>query len=374
MSVTISGSNVDYTQSITQPTFGGFVDGGSEFVSPPAVAISFSNVDYSESLGVSASGRVRRADSFVPGRVSLKDHSGTVFAVKELTKAGYTVSGAPDSVISGQTTTRSSFTAIFNSETGATSNKTFNGRSTNFSVNFGSLTVVVQDVDGNPVESDRVVIAGSAQFTDPQGQVSIAANSGDDVVALKNSRSKPITVSGGGSQTITFTYSGINGEIDTPGGPVAGSLVEIKDSDGNTIDTQTSDNAGGYNFSTIPVSSDIEIEAGQFTRSVTSGSEGQDLTKNVPIASDIGAVNVFASDTDTGERAQGVDATLGQLTSRTDPNGQTSVIGAAPQQVQVTVADNDRRYYAKTVTVDLGVGDSTDERLDLVRKYNPSNY
>jgi len=372
MSISTSNFDTTWTNGVSKPT-NAFPDGSAEFSKPKAISTTNLDTSWSVVAGVGAEGVIEEGGNFTAGKVRLLNEDGTVGNSKALARAGYSVGYIPSGIASGQSVTED-MKVEFLGENGGKSEKVITNRLTTFDVNFGSLTVTVSDVDGNAIGGVAVSVAGETSFTDSDGQISVPASDGAAISVLDGSVSDTLSISGGQSKTKSYTYAGLQGSMDSPGGPIKDAVVEVKDSNGDVIESTTTDEFGSYEFTRLPVSSSLEVVIGPFTRQVTTGNQGVKSLKNVPFGISLGAVDIECVSKADGGKVRKVDLELEGLKAKSGGDGAGSVIAEAPVDATVRVAKSDNRFVEVAEDVTISAGNSIFRRYELEEKYNPSGY
>lgn len=250
------------------------------------------------------------------------------------------------------------------------------GRNVRFSPTFGTLDVTILDANGDPVPKAKVDIGNVTASTDAQGKLSVDAGGTVTVKALFDTVEEDITVNENNDASRTWEFHGIVGKVRTPtGGAIANVTVEMYDADGNIISAATTKDDGTYELPIAPVSTDLQVVAGPFDRTFTSGAQGEKTTKNLPLTLDtVGSVELDFTDATSGDPVAGLPAELeGAIFSAlSTKSGEAALIdglgsAGAQKEIDITIGKNDARYKTKVITATLVAGDTVELSEELER-------
>jgi len=356
--------------------FTGTPSGVSTYVNDPS---EINHNPLTLDLGMAVSGVIRREYEFVSGVVAL--YLGGQYADGiSLTRAGYTLQAIPAGVKGGEDYGNRNNFVQFQAEDGSVAQQDVSSRETTFNVALKELDVTVEKSDGTPADKAQVVIDKKKFSTDSNGKIVIGSSGQTDVTGTLASVTKTADLSGG-TASVTIQHSGIEGKVRTPsGGPISNATVALYLADGTPIAEAETDENGEYQFKRAPVEESLVIKADPFQRSLTGGSEGQTILKNLPFnLDDVASVDLFLQDDQTGDPVASLPTAMREslFSALSTDDGEAALIETVPngetEEREVVLGENDDRYKTTTATVTLVGGESVELTASLERKPTITN-
>lgn len=378
-SIDIVDSDGRHDLNHTDPPSTALPEGSEEYVPPAAISIADSDGRNDVAFGYGAEGAMASDGQL---RIIYNDN----VLAKGPGDDPYTLQGVPVDALSEESySDRSGSHFIeYKTEDGGIATKDITSPGlTHFSPRFGTLTVTVEDANGEPLPKSKVWVATRQFTTDSQGQIQVSASGSNVTVqALHASESKDVDVDDTQDGSLTFTHHGVEGKIRTPTGePINGATVRVETTGGTFLgETETSED-GTYSIDTLPLATTVVVLSDPFDREFTSGKAGQKTTKNLPF--DLGKAGgsvIQCRDGETGERVAIVDvqSESGDFRALSDLNGDAALVKAfdsknAEEEITVVLAEDDPRYRTKTVKATVIAGETYFGEVELQRLVAVSN-
>jgi len=329
--------------------------------------------------GVSAEGLIHRDYEFVDGVVAVY-YAGQFAGGVTLSQASFLMSVIPSGVPTGEDVERGQTFVQFQAEDGSVASQDFSGSSTSFRVALKELTVNVNKANGEPANKSPVIIDNKRFTTDGRGRVQLGSSGTAEVTAARAALTKDVDLSGG-SGSVTFTMSGLEGKVRTPeGSPIANADVAVLTQAGEVIAEDRTDDDGEFKFDRMPVGAPLIVESEPFTREFNSGSEGQYLLKNLPFNTEnVAAVDLTLKDSRTGDPVAELPAAMidSLFTALSTDEGKAAILSTLDEgeteEREVVLGEDDPRYKTTTATVTIVGGEEVTLKASLERQPTITN-
>lgn len=373
--MSISVYDADWDERITLSDADNILPVGDEPMTPPA-EITTANADWDGgetlAMGITVEGAVTDSDyNYVDGQVYLF-LNGEVSTTIGLTDEYYTITGLYPGAIEGENVLPRDGDdyVIAETETGGLAQSSIGGAYTWFQTIFDTLTIEIEDANGQPVLGEEVAMGIQSVLTDASGIAEVLTAGEVEVIALEGTVQETVDVEEKDNPELHFQYAGLEGVVETPeGNPVVGKTVRLLDEKGEAIDSTTTDDSGHYEFAEVPIDRRLFAEADPYFRPADSRGQGEWVMRTFPSTQmrrgepgdyemveddDLISVGIEIVDAETGEPIKDVDVDLGDFRTTTKSAGRArGFVDTTEEDTVKIAAGENRRYRQREETVEL---------------------
>jgi hypothetical protein len=232
------------------------------------------------------------------------------------------------------------------------------------SIKYGAIEGIIRDYEGNPVEGAVVTGQGNAASSNSDGRYSFKAPGGTEVTLNAVGTSVTRTPSAGSTLLEDFQFSRLEVEVVTPTlDPVKGMKVKIGS------ETHRTDENGRVVLEQAPVS-EYEILISDYLLINTEIQDQGVLLQERVGSDDKAGVKVELVDSETGEIIKNLPATFTNkgLRAISNKDGKLSIFTDDAGEVKLSIGQSDRRYKENEYGLDLDIGDTVKDSIEMDRK------
>jgi len=341
-------------------------------------------------LGATAKGTAKDGQDDLTGSAKMVHEASGAVLLEEVTTGRFTLFAAPPPGVAGggdvETPITNASLAVLFSPSFAGLNYVDSDLSKFHNIQYSGVEGTVTSTESQPVQGASISGSGDGATTNADGFYSLLAPVGNssDLVGLKETKVKSFTAPEGSKATVDWQFAGLLVRVQTPDySPVPGAPVEI---DGETY---TSDDNGEVRLTELGLDVEQTIRAFDSDRYEdtvrTPDQEGVYATVQIgPETSNFGddggdddnggaspaAITLKVLDRASGRPVRNIAVTepYNDVTTSTTTKGESKIVlPEIPESgtVQLVVAQDNQRYRAEVVAVDVVAGETTDTIIRL---------